>query len=152
MSTADDTGLEQALAFFKLGLNNIPFNHHAGFHLSEAGPEGSRLEFAMKPELIGNIVQQSLHGGVIAAAMDMVGGAAGIVAAFRQIAPEDRKNRLQRYGTIDMRVDYLRPGRGQHFTATGEVVRAGKKICVTRMALHSDNGELIATATGTYLF
>ena len=28
-------------------------------------------------------------------------------------------------GTIDLRVDYLRPGRGNHFLATGRVVRRG---------------------------
>lgn len=147
-----DTALQQALATFQMGLNAIPFNHHAGFRLLSADASGSVLEFAMRPELVGNVMQQSLHGGVIAAAMDMVGGAAGIIAAFGKMTPEERPSRLQRFGTIDMRVDYLNPGRGRLFTARGQVLRAGKKVCVTRMEMHNDTGELIATGIGSYLF
>jgi uncharacterized protein (TIGR00369 family) len=54
-------------------------------------------------------------------------------------------------GTIDMRVDYLRPGRGKHFIATGRVVRLGNRIAVTHMELHNDGGELIATAGAAYV-
>ena len=53
-------------------------------------------------------------------------------------------------GTIDMRVDYLRPGRGKYFIGTGYVLRVGKKIAVTRMDLHNEQEVLIATGTGTY--
>jgi uncharacterized protein (TIGR00369 family) len=53
-------------------------------------------------------------------------------------------------GTIDLRVDYLRPGRGKHFIATARIVRRGKRIAVVHMELHNDEGELIATGGGAY--
>jgi uncharacterized protein (TIGR00369 family) len=54
-------------------------------------------------------------------------------------------------GTIDLRIDYLRPGRGRTFTATGRVMRAGKRVAVTRMELHNAEAVLIAVGTGTYM-
>ena len=40
-------------------------------------------------------------------------------------------------GTIDLRVDYLRPGRGNYFIATGRVVRLGNRVAVA----HTETGE-----------
>ena len=57
---------------------------------------------------------------------------------------------FSRLGTIDMRVDFLRPGLGEVFFATGLVLRVGRKVAVTRMELHNDEGSLIAVATGAY--
>ena len=52
-------------------------------------------------------------------------------------------------GTIDLRVDYLRPKLGEYFVATGSTLRAGNKLSVTRMELHNDEGLLIAVGTGS---
>ena len=57
---------------------------------------------------------------------------------------------FSRLGTIDMRVDFLRPGLGEEFVATGTVLRVGRKVAVTRMELHNDEDSLIAVATGAY--
>ena len=59
-------------------------------------------------------------------------------------------NRIYRIGTIDMRVDYLRPGIGIHFFATGTVMRTGNKVSVTRMELKNQDDLLIAVGTGSY--
>jgi uncharacterized protein (TIGR00369 family) len=54
-------------------------------------------------------------------------------------------------GTIDLRVDYLRPGLGRHFLATGYILRMGNRVAVTRMELANDEKRLIAVGTGAYL-
>jgi uncharacterized protein (TIGR00369 family) len=59
--------------------------------------------------------------------------------------------RLSRLGTIDLRIDYLRPGRGQRFTAQAVPLRAGNKVAVVRSELHNEDGVLVAVGTGTYL-
>ncbi|HAV87176.1 MAG TPA: thioesterase family protein, partial [Pseudomonas sp.] len=56
-----------------------------------------------------------------------------------------------RLGTIDLRIDYLRPGRGQRFSATATLLRSGNKVAVVRSELHNEAGVLIAVGTGTYL-
>ena len=54
-------------------------------------------------------------------------------------------------GTIDLRVDYLRPGRGKHFISAAKVVRLGNRIAVTHMELTNDEGELISTGAAAYV-
>jgi len=54
-------------------------------------------------------------------------------------------------GTVDLRVDYLRPGRGEYFIASASLIRAGNKVSVARVDLHNDAGVHIATTTATYM-
>ena len=66
-------------------------------------------------------------------------------------APCDPLEQFARLGTIDLRVDYLRPGAGEYFVATARVLRSGNRIAVIYAELHNDSEELIASATCTYL-
>ncbi|MDI1301693.1 MAG: thioesterase family protein [bacterium] len=141
----------------KVSFDNTPFVKLIGMELSSASNEQIKARFDMRPELVGNSVRQILHGGVIATALDMVGGMMGVVAVYQRMKDDEvpkaeRYMRLAKLGTIDMRVDYLQPGRGKHFEASASLLRVGKKVFVTRMELHNDSGELIAAATGTYLY
>ena len=106
-------------------------------------------------ELVGNIVQKSLHGGVTAAILDSIGGLVAIgnfISTEKNLTADYLKNRIGRMGTIDMRVDYLLPGRGTIFTATGRVIRAGKRVTVCRMEMNNDKNDCIALGTGSYLW
>ena len=42
----------------------------------------------------------------------------------------DARAPLSGIGTIDLRIDYLRPGRGKHFVVTGGVGRLGGRVAV----------------------
>jgi acyl-coenzyme A thioesterase PaaI-like protein len=59
--------------------------------------------------------------------------------------------KIRKAGTIDLRVDYLRPGRGAYFRATSSLMRAGTRVAVTRMELRNDKDLLITVGTGTYI-
>ena len=63
----------------------------------------------------------------------------------------ERLAHFGKLGTIDLRVDYLRPGRGKYFIATARIVRKGSRIAVTHMELHNDEGELISTGGAAYV-
>jgi len=141
----------------KASVDHTPFAKLIGMELTAASSEKVCARFDMKPELVGNTIQQILHGGVIATALDMVGGIMGMVGVYQRmrgdnVPREERYARLARLGTIDMRVDYLQPGRGQHFEASATLLRVGKKVFVTRMELRNDRDELVAAGTGTYLY
>jgi acyl-coenzyme A thioesterase PaaI-like protein len=43
-------------------------------------------------------------------------------------------HRFSRMGTIDLRIDYLRQGLGQHFVASAEVTRLGGRVGSRRCA------------------
>jgi uncharacterized protein (TIGR00369 family) len=149
-------GLPEAKFDFLRNLyeKRIPFNRELGLTVRALAPGTARVRFAMKPALVGNPVHTTLHGGVISAVLDATGGltvSTGLVARLAGSGMDDFAAQVARIGTIDLRVDYLRPGRGATFTASGTVMRAGNKVAVTRMELVNETGTLLAVGTGTYL-
>jgi uncharacterized protein (TIGR00369 family) len=127
----------------------IAFNKYLGLKVESFDVQAPKLRFDMRPELVGNPKRQILHGGVISAALDVVGGLA-IMLSFAD-GMDGTPETFPNIGTIDLRVDYLRPGRGKHFIATARIVRKGSRIAVIHMELHNDAGELIATGGGAYV-
>ncbi|MAB97368.1 thioesterase family protein [Pseudomonas marincola] len=143
--------LKQAVSSF---FQRIPFNNVIGIEIDQLSPELVLMSFVMKDELIGNFIQGILHGGVISSVLDVAGGAMALIGAFERhqhLSGSERMARLSKLGTIDLRVDFLRPGRGKRFTASAVLLRSGNKVAVVRSELHNDDGELIAVGTGTYL-
>ncbi len=134
--------------------DHLPFNRVLGIRVTAVDADGAAMRFAMRDELVGNVVHGMLHGGVISAVFDALGGltaSAGLVERAVDL-PEAKAHALfARVGTIDIRVDYLRPGKGRYFTATGRIMRAGRKVAVTRMEMHADDTLLVAVGTGTYM-
>jgi uncharacterized protein (TIGR00369 family) len=149
VSRFEDERIAHACEVFE---QRIPFNQVLGLRLAEVTRSEARLTFPMRPELVGNYMRGSLHGGVISSALDTVGGLIAFVSLLDRLdSPEDGVERLANVGTIDLRVDFLRSGVGTSFVVTGRALRAGSKVAVTRMELHNDAGVLVAAGTGTYL-
>jgi len=129
----------------------IPFNPVLGLKIDSLDTKAPRLRFDMRPELVGNPVRQILHGGVISATLDVVGGLAIALASIADKAEAMSPQNFPNIGTIDLRVDYLRPGRGKYFVATGRVVRLGGRVAVVHSELVNDTGEQIATGSAAYI-
>ena len=131
----------------------IPFNRVLGFDINLQKDGTAKLSFQMRDELIGNFLRGNLHGGVISSSLDVVGGLVAFVALLDQNPVksfDEGSEQFSKLGTVDLRVDFLRPGLGGSFVATGSILRAGRRIAVARMELHNDRGTLIAAGTGTY--
>ena len=132
----------------------MPFDKLLGIQIPVLTPTDIQVRIDMREELIGNFVREILHGGVISAVLDLTGGLIASVDLLKHLEsedPEEIKKRMTRLGTIDLRIDYLRAGKGQFFTATGSVLRRGNKVAVIRTELTNDKKILIAAGTGTYL-
>ncbi len=132
----------------------MPFNQLLGLRVTDFSAERAEVRFAWNSQLVGNPVQQILHGGVIASVLDVVGGIMAVSSALLKLDSTDAAllaAKLGKMSTIDIRTVYLRPGRGREFIATAQVIRSGNKVCVCRMELHNDEGVHIALGTGTYL-
>ena len=131
----------------------ITFNQVLGLKVQQLLPQ-LLLRFDMRPDLVGHDHYGRLHGGVISAALDGLGGGA-IMVGLGERHPHETSDqvmhRFLRIGTIDLRVDFLRPGLGQHFIASAEITRLGGRVGSTQMRLHNDSGELIATAAAAYI-
>ena len=151
-STEEQARLDAAL----VGLfeRRITFNQTLGLQVLSVRPGDVRGRILMRPELVGHYAYGRLHGGVISATLDAMGGLA-LMVGIAERHPHDNTmqvmHRFAKMGTIDLRIDYLRPGLGQHFIATAEVTRLGGRIGSTQMRLVNDEGTLLATGAAAYV-
>ena len=112
------------------------------------------IRFDMKDELIGNEIKKVLHGGVISSVLDVTGSVTVAVGVLKEMEGRPMTEVIERYlkiGTVDLRIDYLKPGAGTCFQARGYVLRTGSTLAVARMELRDEEEQLISVATGTYL-
>ena len=133
--------------------HKITFNQVLGLKVQQLRPD-FLVRFDMRPELVGHAHYGRLHGGVISATLDAMGGCALMLAIAEKHAGETAEQVMHRFvkmGTIDLRVDFLRQGVGSHFIASAEVMRLGGRVGSTQMRLHNDEGTLIATGAAAYI-
>lgn len=151
----EDNYFDPLINSLQAQFNTAPFNLLIGLRLESVNADRCSARIDMRPELVGNTVHGILHGGVTSSVLDTIGGATATAAAWKQmreLEPLERVKRLGRLGTLDMRIDFLKPGRGEYFLVSGTVLRTGNKVVVTRMEMHNNEQVLIAAGTGTYLY
>lgn len=121
----------------------IPFNRFLGLRAVDVAHGAVTLEIPWRDELIGDPVKGAMHGGVISMLADTAGG----LAVWSALTSP-----MSRVSTIDLRVDYLRPGRPESLRAEAHTVRVGKTVGVADVRLYqaSDPGATIATGKGVY--
>ena len=120
--------------------------------ITTIGASQVRARMDMKPDLIGHYAHKRIHGGAISASLDAMGGLAvmaAIGARHMDESPAQRLHRFAKLGTIDLRVDYLRPGIGEFFELRAEVMRLGSRVASTRMEFYV--GRLLCVGTSDNL-
>ena len=145
---------ERVDAVIREHIETAAFNQVLGLVAECVRHPNVRMRVDMKPALIGNAEHRRLHGGVIATMLDNVGGIsvfAAVADKFAHETAEQLQHRTARLGTLDLRVEYLRPGWGKYFIATGEVTRLGGRIGSVQMRLVNDEGILIATGAANFI-
>ena len=157
-----DKPLLHALAFeeeFIAGLKNIfeekiAFNKILGLKITLLHADHVSARMDMRHELVGHYAHNRIHGGAISAGLDAMGGLAvmaAIGARHMHEAPMQRLGRFSKLGTIDLRVDYLRPGIGEHFELRANVLRLGSRVASTRMEFFGADGTLLSTGAAAYI-
>lgn len=132
----------------------IVFNQTLGLKLIKVTPEGVEARIGMRPDLVGHFAYNRIHGGVISAVLDAIGSAAVMAALAAKHMDEPPAKRLERFaklGTIDLRVDYLRPGIGEHFGITANALRVGSRVGSARMEFWGPDGSLMSTGAAAYI-
>ena len=79
--------------------------------------------------------------------MSMLADAAGGAAVWSAL--DEPRARLS---TIDMRIDYLRPGRQETLAAEASIVRLGRRLGVTDMRLFHPSAPTETIATGKAVY
>ena len=95
----------------------IPYARFLGMSGIRAGDEMTAI-LPYSPHLIGNTHIPALHGGVLGAFMEMT--------ALLQLSIDERQKRQPR--TIDVTIEYLRPGRPLTTFARADVRKVGRRI------------------------
>ncbi len=132
----------------------IIFNQVLGLKLVHVAPDHVTARIDMRRELIGHYSYNRLHGGVISASLDAMGGVAVMAAIGARHMDESPAKRLERFaklGTIDLRIDYLRPGIGDYFELRADVMRLGSRVGSTRMEFKGPDGKLMSTGAAAYI-
>ena len=132
----------------------VVFNRVLGLKITSVRPERVTGRIDMRADLVGHFAYHRLHGGVISAGLDAMAGLAVMAALGARHMDEPVAQRLARFariGTIDLRVDYLRPAIGDRFELWAEVMRIGSRVASARMEFHAADGTLLSTGTAAYI-
>jgi uncharacterized protein (TIGR00369 family) len=132
----------------------IVFNQVLGLKIDRMSADGVTGHIDMRAELIGHFAHQRLHGGVISAGLDAMGGLAVMAAIGARHMDEPPMQRLLRFaklGTIDLRIDYLRQAIGERFELRAQVMRLGSRVGSTRMEFLGPDDRLFATGAAAYI-
>jgi uncharacterized protein (TIGR00369 family) len=114
-------------------VSRAPFNSWLGLELVSWDERGVTLRMRSRPELSGQVALRALHGGILAALVD-VGCSMAVISQTGESV-----------FTVDMRVDYLRPATDDEYTVRGEVVRLGRSLATADTQVIAANGKVIAS-------
>ncbi|MEW5852834.1 MAG: hotdog fold thioesterase [Myxococcota bacterium] len=138
--TLSDAARKLITSFIEEG---IPFNKYLGMKCTALRPGFGRLELPPRDQFTGDPWRPALHGGVISTLADTVGG----LACFTLMTSDGRCS------TIDLRVDYLRPGKvNTALAAEANIIRFGNRVAVANVVVlqDEDRNSPIAMAKGVY--
>ena len=122
------------------GSVSVPVNDTMGFELEEHDNPKESITFGwtVPPEYCNTA--GNLQGGMLAAFADTALG-----AACSAYLSEDRYPAL-----AEMKISIFRPAsEGSRLTATGRMVKPGKRVMFTEAEIKDSEGRLIAKASGT---
>ena len=115
------------------------FTQLVGTELSSA--EEGRASVSLRAEERHLNPSGTVHGGVISTLIDV-----SMAEALNTMAEEDEQP-----FTIQITVNYMKPGKPGALTSTAEVRKGGERITIVEAeVVQEDDGEVIALATGIY--
>jgi uncharacterized protein (TIGR00369 family) len=114
---------------------DVPFARLCGIEEVEATGETTRLRMTTGPDHQNN--RGLVHGGAICTLLDVAMGSVARLKAERPVV------------TVDMQVAFLSAARHVLF-AEGRIVRAGRSLIFAEADVTSEDGALVARATGVF--
>lgn len=117
----------------------IAFDRYLGMRVLDV--RRGEVEFVLpyREEFLGDPFRPALHGGVVATLIDAAAGAAALsTLPFGSLC-----------STLDMRVDYLLPGRPEELRAQARVIRSGNSVAVVNVEVMQAT-DLIATGRAVF--
>lgn len=114
-----------------------PFHQWLGLSVLDVGGDYVEIAAIWRPEWIVNPEGQYIHGGILAALVDL-GADMSLYSRIGKGVP-----------TIDLRVDYHAPARGD-LRVVGKVVKFGKRFSSAQAEVFDRDGRLVASGRGVF--
>lgn len=122
-------------------LASVPYIRFLGMTAELAGDEMTAI-LPFSPHLIGNTFLPALHGGVIGAFLEMT--------ALAQLSVVQETPKVHK--TIDITIEYLRPGRSLTTYARADLRKVGRRIANVHVeAWQEARDNPIAALRGNFL-
>ncbi len=122
-------------------LSAIPYAAFLGMNARRAGDELTAI-LPFSQHLVGNVRIPALHGGVLGAFMEMT--------ALLQLSVREPQRRQPR--TIDVTVEYLRPGRPHTTFARADVRKVGRRVANVHVEAWQESRDApVAALRGHFL-
>lgn len=120
--------------------DEFPLHRTLGISIDEVRPGFARIAMKTSKLTLGG-VGASVHGGVLALLVD--------IAMLEALIPMFERDE-QPAGTADLSLTYLRPATGNRIFAEATVLRKGRQLAVTEVAILDDEGRLCAKGRTIY--
>lgn len=130
---------EVELGRIRKALAKVPFAELLGIELTAAAVGSATLRMLIRPDL--KQIHGVMHGGAIASLLDTA-----TAFAIVTLLPSEEK-----FTTVDLMINYLRPLKEGTVIATAKVLRAGRRLITVSADVLDDDGTLAATALSTYM-
>ena len=130
---------ENNLAVWQDRLEVSPFQRFLGLKAEEVREGFLAMSLEWRSDLVSNPHTQSVHGGVLAAIIDLGGFYSILTANALAVA------------TVDLNVDFLRPFTSGRLRSESQVVRIGAKVSSAETKIRGSDGKLLAAGRGVYL-
>lgn len=117
-----------------------PFHRFLGLELEDYDTEAGVITLSLTARETFSRADErvELHGGIIAALIDIAGDYAVALRVGRGVP------------TINLRTDFLRLARGRKASATARLVRCGRSIATVDIEVTDETGQTVAVGRGTY--
>lgn len=120
-------------------LGQVPFAAFLGIELTAATHGSVTLRLAIRDDL--RQIHGVMHGGAIASLIDTA-------TAFAIVS---HLSKPEKFTTVDLTINYLRPLKAGTATAKAQVIRSGKRLLTVSAEVFDDDGNLAAMAVSTYI-
>jgi len=114
-----------------------PFDEFLGFEYKR---NENIIELSMKIKDLYINSAGVVHGGVISTLADV---------AMSNLIPTNKEG-VQEIVTVDLKVSFLSPAKGEYLLAKAWAVKTGRKLLFAECQIYNDNEDLIAISNGIY--
>jgi len=116
-----------------------PFQRWLGLAVTDVDEGRMCITLPWKEDLVSNPNPLTVHGGILASVIDLLGLYSVLTTGSSAIT------------TVDLRVDYHRPAGPGDMTAEATIIKLGSKVSTAETKVFGTDGKLLASGRGVYL-